>query len=65
MVISTIVTLGLFVISLPAFGQNQSGQQQQTEKPLPVLLIHGYAEDAPYGKNGRICSEKMASSSLQ
>ena len=50
MVISTIVTLGLFVISLPAFGQNQSGQQQQTEKPLPVLLIHGYAEDAAIWK---------------
>ena len=45
MVITTTVTLGLFVISLPAFGQNQTGQQQQTEKPLPVLLIHGYAED--------------------
>ena len=44
------VTLGLFVISLPAFGQNQSGQQQQTEKPLPVLLIHGYAEDAAIWK---------------
>jgi len=50
MVISTIVTLGLFVISLLAFGQNQSGQQQQTEKPLPVLLIHGYAEDAAIWK---------------
>ena len=47
---STMVTLGLFVISLPAFGQNQSGQQQQTEKPLPVLLIHGYAEDAAIWK---------------
>jgi triacylglycerol esterase/lipase EstA (alpha/beta hydrolase family) len=50
MVISTMVTLGSFVISLPAFGQNQSGQQQQTEKPLPVLLIHGYAEDAAIWK---------------
>ena len=45
-----IVTLGLFVISLPAFGQNQSGQQQQSEKSLPVLLIHGYAEDAAIWK---------------
>ena len=44
------VTLSLFVISLPVFGQNQSGQQQQSEKPLPVLLIHGYAEDAPIWK---------------
>ena len=44
------VPLGSFVISLPAFGQNQSGQQQQTEKPLPVLLIHGYAEDAAIWK---------------
>ena len=44
------VTFGLFVISLTAFGQNQSGQQQQTEKPLPVLLIHGYAEDAAIWK---------------
>jgi uncharacterized alpha/beta hydrolase family protein len=51
MVISTMVTLGSFVISLPAFGQNQSGgQQQQSEKPLPVLLIHGYAEDAAIWK---------------
>ena len=50
MVISTIVTLGLFVISLPAFGQNQSGQQLQSEKLLPVLLIHGYAEDATIWK---------------
>jgi uncharacterized alpha/beta hydrolase family protein len=50
MVISTMVTLGLFVISLPAFGQNQSGQQQQSEKSLPVLLIHGYAEDAAIWK---------------
>jgi uncharacterized alpha/beta hydrolase family protein len=50
MVISTMVTFGLFVISLTAFGQNQSGQQQQTEKPLPVLLIHGYAEDAAIWK---------------
>ena len=49
-IMSTMVTLGLFVISLPAFGQNQSGQQQQTEKSLPVLLIHGYAEDAAIWK---------------
>jgi uncharacterized alpha/beta hydrolase family protein len=49
-VMSTMVTLGLFVISLPAFGQNQSGQQQQSEKSLPVLLIHGYAEDAAIWK---------------
>jgi uncharacterized alpha/beta hydrolase family protein len=49
-VMSTMITLGLFVISLPAFGQNQSGQQQQSEKSLPVLLIHGYAEDAAIWK---------------
>jgi uncharacterized alpha/beta hydrolase family protein len=49
-IMSTMVTLGLFVISLPAFGQNQSGQQQQSEKSLPVLLIHGYAEDAAIWK---------------
>jgi triacylglycerol lipase len=49
-VISRMVTLGLFVISLPAFGQNQSGQQLQSEKLLPVLLIHGYAEDATIWK---------------
>jgi triacylglycerol lipase len=48
-VMSTMVTLGLFV-SLPAFGQNQSGQKQESEKPLPVLLIHGYAEDAAIWK---------------
>ena len=35
---------------LPAFGQNQSGQHQQSEKPLPVLLIHGYGEDAAIWK---------------
>ena len=51
MVISTLVALGLLV-SLPVYGQNQSGgQQQQTqEKSLPVLLIHGYAEDAAVWK---------------
>jgi uncharacterized alpha/beta hydrolase family protein len=51
-VVSTLLTLGLFV-SLPVYGQNQSGgqQQQQTkEKPLPVLLIHGYVEDAAIWK---------------
>ena len=42
-----LVTMGLFV-SQSTDGQNQSGgQQQQSEKPLlPVLLIHGYVEDA-------------------
>jgi uncharacterized alpha/beta hydrolase family protein len=54
MVISALVTLGSLV-SVPAYGQNQSGgqqqQQQQTkEKPFPVLLIHGYAEDAAIWK---------------
>jgi uncharacterized alpha/beta hydrolase family protein len=49
-VMSTMVTFGLFVISLPAFGQNQSEQPQQSEKSLPVLLIHGYAEDAAIWK---------------
>jgi len=51
MVISTLVALGLLV-SPPVYGQNQSGgQQQQTqEKSLPVLLIHGYAEDAAVWK---------------
>ena len=47
-----LVTMGLFV-SQPTYGQNQSGggQQQQSEKqPLPVLLIHGYAEDAAVWK---------------
>jgi triacylglycerol esterase/lipase EstA (alpha/beta hydrolase family) len=45
-VLSMLVTIGLFV-SQPTYGQNQSGgQQQHSEKqPLPVLLIHGYAED--------------------
>ena len=47
---STMVTFGLFVISLPALGQNQSEQEQQSEKSLPVLLIHGYAEDAAIWK---------------
>ena len=62
MFIVALVTLGLLV-SLSAHGQNQSGgqqqqpqqqqpqQQQQTkEKPFPVLLIHGYAEDAAIWK---------------
>jgi len=51
MVISTLVALGLLV-SLPVYGQNQSGGQQQQiqEKSLPVLLIHGYAEDAAVWK---------------
>jgi uncharacterized alpha/beta hydrolase family protein len=46
-VLSMLVTMGLFV-SQPIYGQNQSGgQQQQSEKQLlPVLLIHGYVEDA-------------------
>ena len=57
MVTLALVALGLLV-SLPEYGQNQSGgqqqqqqQQQQTEeKPFPVLLIHGYAEDAAIWK---------------
>ncbi len=46
-----LVTMGLFV-SQPTYGQNQSGgQQQQSEKLLlPVLLIHGYVEDAAVWK---------------
>jgi uncharacterized alpha/beta hydrolase family protein len=50
-VLSILVTIGLFV-SQPTYGQNQSGgQQQHSEKqPLPVLLIHGYAEDAAVWK---------------
>ena len=47
-VIVTLATLGLFAPSI--YGQNQSERQQQQteEKPLPVLLVHGYAEDAAY-----------------
>jgi uncharacterized alpha/beta hydrolase family protein len=40
-------------VSVPTYGQNQlEGQQlQQTEaKPYPVLLVHGYAEDATVWK---------------
>jgi uncharacterized alpha/beta hydrolase family protein len=51
-VILILTTFSLF-ISLPTYGQNQSeGQQlQQTEAiPLPVLLVHGYAEDAAIWK---------------
>jgi uncharacterized alpha/beta hydrolase family protein len=50
-VLSMLVTMGLFV-SQSTDGQNQSGgQQQQSEKPLlPVLLIHGYVEDAAVWK---------------
>jgi triacylglycerol lipase len=51
-VILILATFSLFV-SVPTYGQNQSeGQQlQQTEeKPLPVLLVHGYAEDAAVWK---------------
>jgi uncharacterized alpha/beta hydrolase family protein len=51
-VILILATFSLFV-TLPTYGQNQSeGQQlQQTEeKPLPVLLVHGYAEDAAVWK---------------
>ena len=46
-----LVTIGLFV-SQPTYGQNQSGGQaeQSEKKPLPVLLIHGYAEDAAVWK---------------
>jgi uncharacterized alpha/beta hydrolase family protein len=51
--VMTVVILIPIIFSLFAFlstyGQNQAeGQQpQQTEeKPLPVLLVHGYAEDA-------------------
>jgi uncharacterized alpha/beta hydrolase family protein len=49
-VIATLATLGLFAPSI--YGQNQSErQQQQTEdKPLPVLLVHGYAKDAAVWK---------------
>ena len=42
-ILSMLVTTSLFV-SQPTHGQNQSGGQRQ--QPLPVLLIHGYAEDA-------------------
>jgi uncharacterized alpha/beta hydrolase family protein len=51
-VILILATFNLFV-SLSTYGQNQSeGQQlQQTkEKPLPVILVHGYAEDAAVWK---------------
>ena len=45
-----LVTMGLFV-SQPTYGQNQSEGQQQSEKQLlPVLLIHGYVEDAAVWK---------------
>jgi uncharacterized alpha/beta hydrolase family protein len=40
-------------ISLPIYGQNQSEEQQLQQpevKPLPVLLVHGYAEDAAIWK---------------
>jgi pimeloyl-ACP methyl ester carboxylesterase len=49
-VIVSLATLGLFAQSI--YGQNPSEiQQQQTEeKPLPVLLVHGYAEDAAIWK---------------
>ena len=49
-VIVTLATLGLFAPSI--YGQNQSERQQQQteEKPLPVLLVHGYAEDAAIWK---------------
>jgi len=49
-VIATLATLGLFAPSI--YGQNQSEreQQQTEEKPLPVLLVHGYAEDAAVWK---------------
>ena len=48
--IVTLATLGLFAPSI--YGQNQSERQQQQteEKPLPVLLVHGYAEDAALWK---------------
>ncbi|MDQ3838417.1 MAG: hypothetical protein M3297_04025 [Thermoproteota archaeon] len=50
LLISTLVTIDLFV-SLHAFGQNQSGGQQQTEeKSLPVLLIHCHVEEAAVWK---------------
>ena len=49
-VIITLATLGLFAPSI--YGQNQSERQQQQteEKPLPVLLVHGFAEDAAVWK---------------
>ncbi|MGA9296717.1 MAG: alpha/beta fold hydrolase [Nitrososphaeraceae archaeon] len=49
-VIVTLATLGLFAPSI--YGQNQSERQQQQteEKPLPVLLVHGYAEGAAVWK---------------
>lgn len=49
-VIVTLATLGLFAPSI--YGQNQSERQQQQteEKLLPVLLVHGYAEDAAIWK---------------
>jgi uncharacterized alpha/beta hydrolase family protein len=49
-VVIILATLGLFAPSI--YGQNQSERhQQQTEEiPLPVLLVHGYAEDAAVWK---------------
>jgi triacylglycerol esterase/lipase EstA (alpha/beta hydrolase family) len=50
-ILSMLVTISLF-ISQSTYGQNQSGgqQQQSEEQPLPVLLIHGYAEDVAVWK---------------
>ena len=49
-VIVALATLGLLAPSI--YGQNQSERQQQQteEKLLPVLLVHGYAEDAAVWK---------------
>jgi uncharacterized alpha/beta hydrolase family protein len=49
-VIVTLATLGLFAPSICGQNQSERQQQQTEEKPLPVLLVHGYAEDAAVWK---------------
>jgi uncharacterized alpha/beta hydrolase family protein len=44
-----LITIGSFAHLEANAQQNETGQQE-TQKPLPVLLIHGYAEDAAIWK---------------
>ena len=52
-----------------AKGQSQPQTNNSTtgsaKKPLPVLLVHGYASDVSEWKNGKICLKKMAFHPIQ
>jgi uncharacterized alpha/beta hydrolase family protein len=72
LVIVSIITMmlsGSFLLSM-ANGQSQpnntttEGQSRTTQKPLPVLLIHGYASDASVWTRWEDLLKKMVFDSI-